>query len=160
MVDEVRTLVSPVLAQEGVELVEVEYQREPNGWTLRFYLDKAGGFSLADCEQWNDRLGEVLDRSELISHAYSLEISSPGLNRPLRKREDFERFSGMDAFVNLYAQQNGQKHFHGRLVRVENGELVLEDRTSGFVKIPLSSIAGARLDPPVALGGNAEKDMS
>src|SRR4051812_3133292 len=129
---EVEKVAEPVLAAAGIELVDVEYQSEPNGWILRFYLDKPGGFSLTDCEEWNDRLGEVVEQSGLISHAYSLEISSPGLNRPLKKAEDFRRFTGVEAVIKLYAARNGQKNFHGGIVGVEGNELRLQDRTSGL----------------------------
>jgi ribosome maturation factor RimP len=156
--EDVAKAVEPVLAAAGVELVDVEYQREPSGWTLRFYLDKPGGFSLADCGDWNDRLGDAIEASGLIQHSYSLEISSPGLNRPLKKPADFERFLGIDAVVKLYAPQNGQKNFHGKMVRVENGELYLDDRTSGPVKIPLAAIASAKLDPPINM--NKESEIS
>jgi len=149
VVQEIEKLAGPALSEAKVELVQVEYRREPQGWVLRFYLDKEGGFSLTDCALWNDRLGQLLDESGLISQSYSLEISSPGLNRPLRKKEDFQRFLGLEAVVKLYAPQNNQKNFHGKLMSVEKEELVLLDRTSGLVRLPLSMIAGARLDPEI-----------
>ena len=149
VVQEIKKLAGPALSEAKVELVQVEYRREPQGWVLRFYLDKEGGFSLTDCALWNDRLGQLLDESGLISQSYSLEISSPGLNRPLRKKEDFQRFLGLEAVVKLYAPQNNQKNFHGKLMSVEKEELVLLDRTSGLVRLPLSMIAGARLDPEI-----------
>jgi ribosome maturation factor RimP len=149
--EEVSRLAEPVLREAGVELVHLEYQREPHGWTLRFYLDKEGGFGLADCQLWSDRLGDLLDAGGVPPGDYALEVSSPGLNRPLRKPEDYRRFLGMDAVIRLYASQDGQKNFHGRLASLENDELTLQDRTSGFVRIPLASIASARLDPPAGL---------
>ncbi|MBI4397433.1 MAG: ribosome maturation factor RimP [Elusimicrobia bacterium] len=151
LVEDIEILAGPVLSEAGVELVQVEYHREPQGWILRFYLDKEGGFSLADCEEWTGRLGGLLDERNIIAHAYSLEVSSPGLNRPLRKPDDFKRFLGIDAVIKLYAAQNGQKNFHGKLVSLENDELVLMDRTTGLVRLPLSAIASAKLDPPVEL---------
>lgn len=157
--EDVAKVVEPVLAQAGVELVDVEYQREPSGWVLRFYLDKPGGFSLNDCGEWNDRLGNEIEASGLIQHAYSLEISSPGLNRPLKKPADFQKFLGIDAIVKLYAPQNGQKNFHGKMVRVENGELYLDDRTTGPVKIPLAAIASAKLDPPIHMNREEPKTI-
>jgi ribosome maturation factor RimP len=149
--EDIETRVAPLLAEAGVELVDVEYRREPTGWVLRFYLDKPGGFTLTDCEIWNDRLGQAVEESGLIPHAYSLEVSSPGLNRPLKRIEDFRRFLGVDAVVKLYAPQNGQKNFHGKMVAVDGEELLLEDRTSGLVRLPVTSIASAKLDPPVEI---------
>jgi ribosome maturation factor RimP len=151
LVDDIEQAVEPVLAQAGVELVHLEYQREPNGWTLRFYLDKPGGIGLADCEEWNDRLGRIIEERQLLTHAYSLEISSPGMDRPLRKPADYQKFLGEEAVIKLYAAQNGQKNFHGKLLALENEELVLDDRTTGHVRIPLKSIASARLDPKIEL---------
>ena len=80
----IEQLVTPVLEQEQVELVDLTYQKSPVGWTLCFYLDKPGGITLQDCEVWSERLGQILDQGEIIHHAYSLEVSSPGIQRPLK----------------------------------------------------------------------------
>ena len=149
IVQDVEKFAQPVLAEAGIELVDVEYRREPLGWTLRFYLDKAGGFSLTDCEEWNERLGRMIDENNLIPHGYSLEISSPGLDRPLKKPEDFQKYAGVVVVIKLFAAQNGQKNFHGRIVRLEDGKLLIEDRTNGLVTLPFPAIASARLDPKI-----------
>jgi ribosome maturation factor RimP len=146
--DEIETKAAPLLAEAGLDLVLVEYRRESPGWVLRFYIDKPGGLSVDDCAFWNRRLGELVEASGLVSGRYFLEVSSPGLNRPLRKREDFARYQGREARVTLFAPLNNQRHFHGHLEGVEGEHLLLRDRTSGAVKIPLAGIAGARLDLP------------
>jgi ribosome maturation factor RimP len=146
LAEDVEALARPLLTQAGMELVQVESRREGSGWVLRFILDKPEGFSLNDCGDWSHRLGAILDESGLMTHGYSLEVSSPGLNRPLRKPEDFQRFMGLDAMIKLFAPQNNQKNFRGKMSSLEGSDLLLIDRTSGFVRIPLGQIANATLD--------------
>jgi ribosome maturation factor RimP len=147
--EDIEQNLDPVLKEAGVELVAVQYQREPVGWVLRFFLDKEGGVSLDDCAFWSDRLGTLVEERGLATGEYSLEVSSPGLQRPLRKREDFLRFTGLEAIVKTFAPINNQRNFHGVLRGVENDDLILTDRTNGLVKVPLKDIASAKLDPAV-----------
>lgn len=147
--EEIETKAGPLLAEAGLELVAVQYQREPTGWVLRFYIDKPGGISLDDCADWSRRLGDAVEAGGWIPGAYSLEVSSPGLQRPLRKREDFERFTGLEAVVKLFAPVNSQRNFHGVIRGVEDDRLMLIDRTSGPVQLPLKDIASAKLDPAI-----------
>jgi len=151
IVKDIENLAVPALAEAGLELVDVEWRREPVGWVLRFYLDKAGGFSLEDASAWNHRLGDLIEGAGLITHAYSIEVSSPGLNRPLKKRGDFERFAGVECILKTREPLNNQKNFHGKIVSVEGETLKLLDRTSGLVGIPLGGIAQAKLDPEIKL---------
>lgn len=141
----------PLLREAGIELVELQYRREGAGWVLRFILDKPGGIGLSDCAEWSHRLGECIEGWGLIVHDYNLEVSSPGLNRPLKKREDFERFAGIEAIVKTFAPINNQRNFHGRIEKIEGEDLVLLDRTNGLVRVPLAGIASAKLDPPITL---------
>ncbi len=144
---EIEERARPVVESAGLELVDVQFRPEENGWVLRFFIDKPGGFGLADCEEWSDRLGLLVEDSGLVSRAYSLEVSSPGLARPLKKKADFERFKGIEAIVKTSAAVNNQRNFHGRIEGLENENLVLLDRTNGIVKIPLIEILSAKLDP-------------
>lgn len=145
-------MVLPVLSAVGLELVDVQFRPEEIGWVLRFFIDKPGGFGLTDCQEWSDRLGQVVDECGLVSRSYSLEVSSPGLARPLKKQEDFERFKGIDAFIKTSAPIGTQRNFHGRIEGLDGDRLVLLDRTSGLVRIPLSDIASAKLDPVILRG--------
>lgn len=147
--EDIEQNLAPVLKEAGMELVAVQYQREPTGWVLRFFLDKDGGISLDDCAHWSDRLGTLVEERRLVDGDYSLEVSSPGLQRPLRKRDDFLRFTGLEAIVKTFAPINNQRNFHGLLRGVENDDLILLDRTNGLVKVPLKDIASAKLDPAV-----------
>lgn len=149
IVGEIEKLAVPFLAESGVELVDVEWRREPVGWVLRFYLDKTGGFSLEDCAGWNDRLGTLIDGAGLISHGYSIEVSSPGLNRPLKKRADFQKFMGIECILKTRDPINNQRNFHGKMTSLEGDDLMLLDRTSGLVRIPLDLIIQAKLDPEI-----------
>jgi ribosome maturation factor RimP len=151
IVKDIEHLTEPVLAEAGLELVSLEWRRETVGWVLRFYLDKAGGFSLEDCSEWSRRLADMIEAAGLIAHAYSIEVSSPGINRPLRKRADFEKFLGVECILKTHEPINNQRNFRGKLSLLEGETLTLLDRSSGLVKIPLGAIAQAKLDPEIKL---------
>lgn len=140
-------LVAPVLTAAGLELVDVQFRPEENGWVMRFFIDKPGGIGLNDCQEWSDRLGQLVEESGQVTRSYSLEVSSPGLARPLKKKEDFERFKGIDAVVKSGAPIGTQRNFHGRIEGIDGDQLVLLDRTSGLVRIPLTDIVSSKLDP-------------
>lgn len=144
---EIELVARPILLAAGMELVDVQFRPEGNGWVLRFFIDKPGGFGLRDCQEWSDRLGTLVDESGLVTRSYNLEVSSPGLARPLKKRDDFERFKGIDAVIKTAEPIGNQRNFHGRIEGFDGDRLVLLDRTSGLVRISLSDIASAKLDP-------------
>ena len=137
-------LAEPLCRAEGVELVQVEYQREHGGLTLRLYLDKPGGVTLDDCADISRQLGDLLDVSLELTTPYRLEVSSPGLQRPLGKLSDFERFKGYPAKVRTTRPLNGQKNFSGILNGVSGLEVQLT-LDKGPVTIALSDIAKAHL---------------
>jgi ribosome maturation factor RimP len=149
LVDQIEQRVAPLLEAEGVELVDLTYGKGPSGWTLCFYMDKSGGFTLSDCEVWTDRLGPVLDESGLIDRSYVLEISSPGLDRALRKTKDFERFAGQRVHVKLYAPLDGQKNFHGNLLGGTDAEIRLRTDEGRDVALQRSQVAKCKLDPEI-----------
>lgn len=149
LVAQIEALVTPLLAQEQVDIVDIEYQREPTGWTLRFYLDKPGGFTLQDCAGWSHRLGEVLDTSNVLTSSYNLEISSPGINRALRKTSDFQKFYGERVHVKLYAPIQGQKNFHGVLLQADEESIRIKAEKEEEVELKRDQIAKARLDPVI-----------
>jgi len=149
LLSEIERVVGPELTKEGVELVDLTYQKGPAGWTLCFFIDKPGGVSLDDCASWSNRFGQILDQTELISHAYALEVSSPGLERPLKKPADFTKFAGERVSIKLYAPLNGQKNFHGVLLGLEGDSLKLRLEDKNEVGISLSQVAKAKLDPVI-----------
>ena len=105
----------PVLEEYHFELVDVEYVREVGVWYLRAYIDKEGGIAVDDCEIISRKLGEWLDKEDFIDDSYILEVSSPGLGRPLKKEKDFVRSMGKDVEVSLYKPLNKQKEYTGAL---------------------------------------------
>ena len=123
----VETWLLPLLEELHFELVDVEYVREVGVWYLRAYIDKEGGIAVDDCEVVSRKLGEWLDREDFINDSYILEVSSPGLGRPLKKEKDFIRNTGKNVEIKLYKPLNKQKEYTG----------VLKDHDADTVTITL-----------------------
>jgi ribosome maturation factor RimP len=139
-------LLEPVIAGLGYELVEIEYLPNPKYGVLRVYIDQEQGIAVEDCKQVSDQVSALLDVEDPIPGHYNLEVSSPGLDRPLRTVEDFERFTGEIAKIRLGMPIGGQRNFKGRLAGVEDNAIRL-DCENGQVTLPLASIDKARLAP-------------
>ena len=105
----------PIVEEYGYELVDVEYVREGGTWYLRAYIDKPGGISIDDCEAVSRRLSDLLDEKDYIEDSYIMEVSSPGLGRPLKKDKDFERSMGEEVEIRTYRMIDKQKEFTGIL---------------------------------------------
>lgn len=105
----------PLIEENHYELVDVEYVKEAGNWYLRAYIDKEGGITVDDCETISRRLGDWLDEKDFISDSYILEVSSPGLGRPLKKDKDFKRSLGKDVDIKLYKPLNKRKDYTGTL---------------------------------------------
>lgn len=146
IVDRVRSLAEPILADRGLELVDLEFRREGRGWTLRLYMDRAGGVTLDDCQRVSQELGDHLDVADLIPYSYNLEVSSPGLDRPLTRDADFLRFAGKAARITTSEAIQGQRNFHGRLAGLADGEVLLDLADGRQARIPPGLIARARLE--------------
>ncbi len=127
-----------------MELVEVQFRREGHGWVLRFFIDKEGGVTIDDCAEVSREISAYLEVEDLISHAYHLEVSSPGLERPLKKKTDFTRFADRLVRIKLREPLDGQKVLIGTLLGLEGDTIVvqLEQET---VRIDLENISRARL---------------
>ncbi|MBE9504194.1 MAG: ribosome maturation factor RimP [Proteobacteria bacterium] len=138
-------VVSPVLESLGMEFVDVEFRREQTGWVLRLYIDKEGGITLDDCSRVGRELGTLLDIESYIDRSYSLEVSSPGLTRPLKKLKDFEKFIDHPAKIKLYSATNGKKSFLATIKGVDGDEINL-DIDGEEKKIKISDIAKANLE--------------
>ena len=115
----------PVVKEAGCELWDVEYVREAGTWYLRVYIDKAEGVDILDCEAVSRALSDLLDEADPIEGSYTLEVSSAGAERPLKRPGDYERFMGSPVAVKLYQAQNGRKEFAGVLSGYENGDVTI-----------------------------------
>ena len=133
-----------LLRDEGLELVDLEYRREGRRWVLRLFIDKEGGVTVEDCATVSRELGDILDAKDAVPEAYVLEVSSPGLNRRVRKRKDFSRFAGRKVEVRLTAPQQGRRKIVGRILGVE-GEAVVVAAPEATYSIALEDIARAIL---------------
>ncbi len=141
----VEAIVEPVLDLLGVELVDLEYVLEPKGWVVRIYIDKAGGVSIRDCVFVSEEVSRVLDVEDPIPHSYHLEVSSPGIERPIKKEKDFIRFTGRKVKVKCKEKVSGRKNFKGTIVGFEKGFLILDVDNLGRVQIEKDNIDKANL---------------
>ena len=140
----VKALIEPVVTGLGYELVGVEYLAQGRHSLLRVYVDSDAGITVDDCADVSRQLGAMLDVEDPLPGAYSLEVSSPGVDRPLFEAADFERFSGQQARIRLLAPLDGQRKFKGVLKGVQNNNvLLMEDGRE--VSVPLDRIAKANL---------------
>jgi ribosome maturation factor RimP len=134
-----------VLEPQGVELVDVGYRREGGQWVLRLYIDRPGGVTLDDCAKVSRQVGDLLEVSDSIDHAYTLEVSSPGLDRPLKKESDFARYQGREVRIKTYSPLFGRKNFRGKLLGLREGRVEVEVEGQTFA-IPREAISKANLD--------------
>lgn len=145
LLEEVRQVAEPILQSEGLELVDLEYQREAQGWVLRFYIDREDGVTVEDCAEVSGELGAVLEVRDLIANPYVLEVSSPGLTRPLKKPEDFNKFRNHLIKMKTFEPIEGRRNFKGILLGL-NGEKVRLEMEGQLYEIPLEGVAKANLE--------------
>jgi ribosome maturation factor RimP len=144
--EQIRGLLDPILASLGLSLWDMELQKHGPAWLLRIYIDREGkGVTLDDCEAVSRDLGAALDVEDIILHAYTLEVSSPGLDRRLSKPEHFARFRGSAVKIKTYQLINGQKVFEGRLLGLSGDGVKVELGPGSVVEIPMGDIAKASL---------------
>ncbi|MEJ5301300.1 MAG: ribosome maturation factor RimP [Thermodesulforhabdaceae bacterium] len=144
LVEKIRLMIEPVVSSEGVELLDVEFRREPQGYVLRVFIDHKDGITIEDCSRVSYTLSDFLDVVDLIHHAYHLEVSSPGLDRPLKKPEHFSRHVGSIITVKTYSPISKRKNFKGFLQGVSESEITLECDRETFT-IPIELIEKANL---------------
>jgi len=135
----------PKVEAMGFDLVDVEFVKEGANWILRFFIDKEPSIDVEDCALVSEMLSDWLDEIDPIDQPYFLEVSSPGIERVLKKEKDFIRFAGEEVLVKLYSPWQGQKEFIGRLGEVDAGELNLVTEDEQTVTIPRSNIARVNL---------------
>jgi ribosome maturation factor RimP len=158
--EKIRAIAERVAASRGLEIFDLQFRREMQGWVLRIYLDKPGatvvagragsaladGVTIDDCREVSHEVGTLLDVEDAIGHRFTLEVSSPGLDRPLRGADDYRRFAGCLAKMVLAEAVNGQKHVRGRLQGLDGDEVLVADVKGRVQRIPLGLIVRARLE--------------
>ncbi len=147
--ERVREIAEQAAIDHGVELVHAEVAGPEGQPTVRLFIDKPGGVTHDDCSKVSHQLSTVLDVEDFIHSAYTLEVSSPGIERGLYKRADYERFKGSRARIKARSPIKGQRNFRGRILGVENDNVVVEDQTSGRVEISLNGIVKSNLEADV-----------
>ena len=151
--EQVRTLAARVAGSFGLEIFDVQYRREASGMVLRVQIDKPGAaataeesVSVEDCARVSRDLSALLDVEDVLPVAYTLEVSSPGLDRPLRNADDYRRFSGRQAKIVLRERIDGQGFFRGRLGGVEDQDVIIDADDGRRHRVPMSVISRANLE--------------
>lgn len=147
----VEDLVGPVLDNLGYELIERELVMESGRWVLRLYIDKDGGVGISDCERVSHSVEDLIEVEGVIPHAYSLEVSSPGINRPLRRKRDFEKYKGHNIKLRTLEPINGRGNYRGALQGIDGDDIVMTIDGVEF-RIPYDALAKARLQQTVGRG--------
>ena len=140
----VTDLIEPILDGMGFELVDVEYLSQHGRWVLKIYMDTDGGVTIADCARVSGEIGDVIDVKEIIDYEYVLEVSSPGLDRPLKKEKDFTWAIGKKIKIRLVSPVNGRRNFTGFLKDFQDNmlHLLMEDKQ---IALPWQSVKKANL---------------
>lgn len=144
IIDRVKLLIQSYLEQNSIELVEITYKRGEGGMVLRLLVDTPEGITLGECEDLNNYLSDLLDKDDIISEHYIIEVASPGLDRPLVTDRDFARMMGRELEVKSYEPIDGKKENHGALIGMDSENIVIESGGISVV-IPRAKIAKAQL---------------
>lgn len=135
----------PIVEEYGFELVDVEYVKEGSTWYLRAYIDKPGGINIDDCEKVSRRMSDILDEKDYIDDTYIMEVSSPGLGRPLKKEKDFKRSLGEEVEIKTYRMIDKKKDFCGILKEYDNDNVTIMQEDETMKTFAKSDIALIRL---------------
>ncbi|HJP19807.1 MAG TPA: ribosome maturation factor RimP [Nitrospinota bacterium] len=142
--EKIQRLVRPIVEAEEMELVDVEYKKGSNS-VLRIFIDKPEGVNVSDCTKISTQVGAFLDIEDLIENNYVLEVSSPGLDRPLKNKADYDRNKGKLIKVSLYAPLEGKKTFIGRIISADDQKVILKEKSDKVIDIPFAAIAKGKL---------------
>jgi ribosome maturation factor RimP len=145
--EQIRRILEPILESMGLSLWEMEFLKQGPQWLLRIYIDReSGGVTLNDCETVSRDLSAALDVEDIIPHAFTLEVSSPGLDRTLTKPEHFTRFIGSMVKIKTYQPVDGQKVFRGKLLGLLEDIVKIEFESGTVIELPMTGIAKASLE--------------
>jgi len=146
--EKIKEIIEIPILRKNMELVDLEWRRERHGWVLRIFIDKPGGVTVEDCAKISGIVGEILDKEDIIHHSYVLEVSSPGIERPLVKKEDYERFRGEKAKITLKTPISGRRNFTGIIIGIKN-DLVQIEVEGKVWEFSLENIKKAKLQPEI-----------
>lgn len=153
IIDRIREIIEPVVKDEGLRLFDISFVKESGRWFLRVFIDRLEGeIKLSECEAVSNLINQTLDKEDFIAGRYNLEVSSPGLDRPLKSIDDFVRFKNRLVKIKLYSAMNSvpfSKNFIGRIKDVKDNLIVLEDKQENIINIEYGKIARARLEPEI-----------
>ncbi len=141
-------IAEPALRAEGLELVEIECLRMKSRWLVRIYIDKPGGVTLDDCQAASNLMGDLLDLHDIPPGSYTLEVSSPGLDRPLVREEDFQKYKGSRVNIKTSEKIEGSRNFHGTLLDFADeggGKALIVDVDGKIYRIPKDKVLKAHL---------------
>lgn len=144
-VDKIKEILGPITAKYGYFVLEMTYKREGGSFVLRIVIDKSGGVKMDECGRFNNELSELLDKGNVIEDRYTLEVSSPGLDRKLKKDADFVWAVGKKIKLTMYAPFEGKSAFSGILLGLGEGTVVVNENETS-TEIPREKIASARLN--------------
>lgn len=145
VVQMVTELVKPITEQLNLELIDVEFLKEGSNWYLRVYIDKEGGVTIDDCENVSRKLDDIIDEKDPITQQYYLEVSSPGLDRPLKKESDFSRNIGKEVEIKLYKSRDNKKVFEGELVGLINNKIIIKDNIGETIEFEKQEVSIVKL---------------
>lgn len=146
IIDKVRNIVSNILQDNGIELIDITYRRESSGNILRILADTARGITIGECAKMNEMISSVLDESVVIEDRYILEVSSPGLDRPLKSKNDFLKAKGKKVRICTYAPINNRKEFIGSVEEVNDNSLTVLTDKGVKISIAFEKMSSAKLD--------------
>jgi ribosome maturation factor RimP len=145
IIEKIGSVLDPILREVSVELADLEFRPSGKRWLLRIFIDKEGGVTIADCERVNRELGRILDVEDIIDHPYTLEVSSPGLTRSLKKKEDFVRYKGKLCKIVTKERIEDKTEFKGKIGDVMDDKVEIKGKIDVFT-IPICAIKKANLE--------------
>jgi ribosome maturation factor RimP len=142
----IKNIAEQVTNSQNLELVQIEVVGADSNPTVRIFIDKTGGVTHDDCVAVSREVEAILDADDFMPSSYTLEVSSPGLERGLYSLKDFEKYAGRLAKIKTHTAINGQKNFRGSIVGIEDENVLFADKTNGFVRIPFAVVGKANLE--------------
>ncbi len=145
IIEKIERILAPILEEDCLELIDIEFRLSGKRWLLRIYIEKDGGVTISDCVKVNRELGRTLDIEDIVEHPYTLEVSSPGLTRPLKNINDFKRYIGKQCRIITMKQLQERNEFSGEIIRTTEDEVEIRGKIGVFT-IPICDIKKAHLD--------------